>query len=170
MRAKRHLIGGVAALLLALSTSQFAAAPSASAAECWRATCTGKDPYTMGCDDDAEVLDQVNSGNDIEVKLVWSPYCQAAWAKVTIDPGYAEKVYAALWYTPTLGGIEKPYPTTSVTKDNPTGYSAMGNWKATNKACWNIQGDDWDPAPLVYEQGGHAIPQPLVNGTCTDWI
>lgn len=124
----------------------------------------------MGCDDDAEVLDQVNVENDIEVKLVWSPQCQATWAKVTIDPTYAEKVYGTLWYTPTLGGVETPYPTTSITKDNPTGYSHMGNWKATNKACWNIQGDTWDPEPLVYEKDGHVVPMPLVNGICTDWI
>ncbi|WP_411111470.1 DUF2690 domain-containing protein [Streptomyces sp. c-19] len=162
---------GAAVALLCLA--QLMTAPTASAgatAGCFRSTCTGEDPYAMGCDDDAEVLDQLNIDNDIEVKLVWSWMCQATWAKVTIDPTYPDTVYGALWHTPTLGGNETAYAVTALSQTSPTGYSPMGNWKATNKACWNIQNHGWDPEPLVYEEGGHVIPMPLVSGGCTDWM
>ncbi|WP_406058901.1 YjfA family protein [Streptomyces sp. NBC_01077] len=169
----RRRWGRAGAALALLCLAQLMTAPSASAgatAGCWRATCTGEDPYAMGCAADAEVLHQINVGTDIEVKLVWSPLCQATWAKVTIDPAYPEQVYGTLWHTPTLGGVEHAYGTSVLSAGSPSGTSLMGNWKATNKACWNIQSDSWDPEPLVYESDGHVVSPPLVNGSCTDWI
>jgi hypothetical protein len=172
MRIRHRMTGGVAAVLLLLAGVQTAGATAASAdTGCWRDTCTGKDPYTMGCDADAEVLDQYDAGTDVEIKLVWSPACQADWAKVTIDPGYTDPVHAELWYTPTLGGIEKSYPTVAdVSSTHTSSYSLMGNWKATNKACYSDQDSDFDPEPLRYEEDGHDASLPLQHGACTDWI
>lgn len=171
MRTRRW--GRVGAALVLLCLSPTLAATSAAAAEtagCTRSGCTGKDPIVMGCDADAQVIEQINQGNDIELKLVWSPACQATWAKVSVNPLYQQPVYAALWQTPTLGGFAAPRPTPSITTSNPSGVSPMGDWKMTSKACWNSRNDNWEPEPLLYEEGGKVIPTALINGDCTDWI
>lgn len=123
----------------------------------------------MGCDADAEVLDQVEDGSVVEVKLVWSPTCQATWTKVTIDPSYESPVFGTHWYTPTLGGVQEAYPTPTPTFANPSVYSLMGNWKATNKACFNDVDEEYDPAPIVLDPGTVAPPLSQ-HGLCTNWI
>ncbi|WP_179199778.1 DUF2690 domain-containing protein [Streptomyces sp. NRRL B-24572] len=165
--------GRVGAAVALLSLSQILATPTASAAEtagCFRSACTGKNPVTMGCDADAQVLEQINQGNDIELKLVFSPACGATWTKVSVNPLYKYPVWAALWQMPTLGGFESPRPTPSITSTNASDVSPMGDWKNTSKACWNGLKDAWDPEPLLYEEGGRVVVTPLVNGNCTEWI
>lgn len=170
MHKRRWGRAGTALALLCLAQTMATPASAAETAGCLRTACTGKDPNAMGCAADAQVLEQINQGNDIELKLVWSPACQATWAKVTINPLYTQPVYAALWQTPTLGGFEMARPTPGISASNPSGVSPMGDWKTTSKACWNSQGNNWDPEPLIYEEGGKVIVRPLLNGNCTDWM
>ncbi|MFE0703867.1 DUF2690 domain-containing protein [Streptomyces sp. NPDC058872] len=141
-----------------------------TAAGCHAESCAGKDPYAMGCDWDAEPLEQLNMGNDLEVKLVYSYSCNAVWATARLNPAYPgqDSFYVALWSTPTIGGAQWPRGTTKwLTRDLPVGNTTMGDWQGTNKACWNNVGPSQDPAPLDYEGAGGNMPR--ITGACTAW-
>ncbi|MDF6045532.1 YjfA family protein [Streptomyces sp. JH14] len=171
-----------AALTLLAGFFQGIEASPASAADCWRAACSGKDPIQTGCDDDAEILQQVTEPDEsVAVRLMWSPYCQAVWAKVSRDldtsPDY---VYLTLWTTRDPdGGIEQ-YDTAGLLADGVAGaYTKMQNWKTTTaKACWNDVHAQYDPAPLKYiiddpnktTDTPVDASLPLVHGLCTDWL
>ncbi|MFD8010509.1 DUF2690 domain-containing protein [Streptomyces sp. NPDC058955] len=170
-RRKWGRIGGALALLW---FSQMLVAPQASAGEtepgCYAESCQGMDPFVAGCDWDAELLAQLNKGNDLEVRLVYSDSCHAVWARATLDPAYTgnESLYVELWSTPTIGGAQWPHGTTKyLSRDLPQAHTLMGNWQGTNKACWNNVGAHWDPAPLNYEgPEGNLL---RLTGDCTAW-
>ncbi|MFI6461207.1 DUF2690 domain-containing protein [Streptomyces sp. NPDC050528] len=172
---RRRWAGGATAALLLIAALQGAGAPQASAApSCWRDTCSGVDPVEAGCDADAETLQQVDTADSaIEVKLVWSPDCQAVWMKVSRDTNlYTGALYGSLWTTDDFtGGIEWASTTGQLADDEQSAYTPMRSWMdSTTKACWNDQGDRFDPVPLHYEQnGGDASLSPL-HGLCTDWM
>ncbi|WP_432062051.1 DUF2690 domain-containing protein [Streptomyces sp. S1] len=166
--------GRVGAALALLCLSPMLTAPQASADEaapgCYAESCAGKDPYALGCDWDAELLAQLNKGNDLEVRLVYSDSCHAVWVKASLNPAYAgqESLYVELWSTPTIGGAQWARGTIKyLTPDLPVGNTTMGDWQATNKACWNNVGSRWDPAPLNYEAPGGNMPRS--TGDCTEW-
>ncbi|MFE2559773.1 DUF2690 domain-containing protein [Streptomyces sp. NPDC059352] len=172
MRTRRW--GRAGAALTALCLSPMLAAPQASATEtdpgCYAESCQGKDPYALGCDWDAELLAQLNKGNDLEVRLVYSDSCHAVWVNASLNPAYTgqEQLYVELWSTPTIGGAQSPKGTTKyLTRELPVGNTLMGDWQGTNKACWNNQGSHWDPAPLDYEGSGGNMPR--MTGACTAW-
>lgn len=172
---RRRWAGGATAALLLAGALQGVSAPQASAApSCWRDTCSGLDPVDAGCDADAEILQQVDEPDDsVEVKLVWSPDCQAVWMKVSYDPQASVKdVYGSLWTTDQFtGGIEWASTTGLVTSTRLSAYTPMRNWKdTTTKACWNDQGDRFDPFPLHYEQNGNDASLGPLHGLCTDWM
>ncbi|MEV4880446.1 DUF2690 domain-containing protein [Streptomyces cyaneofuscatus] len=181
VRGIRRWGPAAAALTLLAGVFQVMQAPSAAAAGCWRASCSGKDPIQMGCDADAEILQQVIEGDEsVAVRLMWSPACQGVWAKISRDldtsPDY---VYGTLWTTRgPVGGIEE-YDTTGLLADGVAGaYTPMQNWKTTTaKACWNDVHAQYDPMPLRYMVNNpdpNKIPPadaslPAEHGLCTDW-
>jgi hypothetical protein len=167
---------GPAAAALALLAGAFQGiqATPAAAADCWRATCAGKDPIAMGCDDDAEILQQVTEGDEsVAVRLMWSPKCQSVWAKISRDldtsPDY---VYGTLWTTRAPDGGVEQYDTTDLLPDGVAGaYTEMQNWKKTSaKACWNDVNAQYDPVPLKYIKDNNDASLPPVHGLCTDWL
>lgn len=172
---RRRWAGGATAALLLTAALQGAGAPQASAApSCWRDTCSGVDPVAAGCDADAEILQQVDEANgSVEVRLVWSPDCQAVWMKVSRDTGlYDGDVYGSLWTTDGFtGGIEWASTTGLLPDTEQSAYTTMRNWKdTTTKACWNDQGDRFDPFPLHYEENGVDMSSGPLHGLCTDWM
>lgn len=163
-----------AALTLLAGAFQGIQASPATAADCWRATCSGKDPIQMGCDDDAEILQQeTEEDQSVIVRLMWSPKCQGVWAKVSRDldtsPDY---VYATLWTTRDPDGGIQGYDTTGLLADGVAGaYTKMQNWKTTTaKACWNDVNAQYDPVPLRYIKNNNDASLPIVHGMCTDWM
>ncbi|MEU5345637.1 MULTISPECIES: DUF2690 domain-containing protein [Streptomyces] len=159
--------------LLAGALQGIGASPAAPA-DCWRATCSGKDPIQTGCDDDAEILQQVTEADEsVAVRLMWSPDCQSVWLKVSRDldtsPDY---VFGTLWTTRDPDGGVQDYDTTGLLTDGVAGaYTKMQNWKATTaKACWNDVNAQYDPAPLQYIKNNNNASLPLVHGLCTDWM
>ncbi|WP_329334510.1 YjfA family protein [Streptomyces sp. NBC_00663] len=163
-----------AALSLLAGAFQGIQATPAAAVDCFRATCAGKDPIAMGCDDDAELLQQVTEADEsVAVRLMWSPLCQGVWAKISRDldtsPDY---VYGTLWTTRAPDGGIQEYDTTGLLGDGVAGaYTKMQNWKATTaKACWNDVDAQFDPAPLRYIKNNNDASLPLLHGSCTDWM
>ncbi|MET4922048.1 DUF2690 domain-containing protein [Streptomyces sp. PSRA5] len=163
-----------AALTLLAGVLQGVQASSATAADCWRASCSGKDPIQMGCDNDAEILQQVTEPDgSVAVRLMWSPDCQGVWAKFSRDldtsPDY---VYGTLWTTGAPDGGIQDYDTTGRLTDGVAGaYTAMRNWKTTTaKACWNDVNAQYDPVPLRYVKNNNDTSLPSTHGSCTDWL
>lgn len=170
-----HRSGLAAAVLTLLAGAlQGVQASPAAAADCWRATCSGKDPIQMGCDDDAEILQQVTEADEsVAVRLMWSPDCQGVWMKISRDldtsPDY---VYGTLWTTRDPDGGIQDYDTTGLLTDGVAGaYTTMQNWKTTSaKACWNDVNARYDPVPLQYIKDNNNASLPVVHGLCTDWL
>ncbi|MGW0120747.1 DUF2690 domain-containing protein [Streptomyces sp. NPDC003327] len=182
LHAIRRWGPAAAALTLLAGAVQGIQASPAAAAGCWRATCSGKDPIQMGCDADAEILQQVTEPDaSVSVRLMWSPECQAVWAKVSRDldtsPDY---VYLTLWTTRAPDGGIQDYDTAGLLADGVAGaYTPMRNWKTTSaKACWNDVHAQYDPAPLKYiiNAPGATTDKPVdaslptTHGTCTNWL
>ncbi|MFE7358353.1 DUF2690 domain-containing protein [Streptomyces sp. NPDC057543] len=171
-----------AALTLLAGAFQGIQASPAAAVDCFRATCAGKDPIAMGCDEDAQILQQVTEYDEsVSVRLMWSPMCQGVWAKISRDlatsPDY---VYMTMWTTRDPdGGIQAP-DTVGLLGDGVAGaYTKMQNWKKTSaKACWNDVGAKFDPQPVRYivqdpsASGDKPVDAslPAMHGTCTDWL
>ncbi|MEU4100613.1 DUF2690 domain-containing protein [Streptomyces tanashiensis] len=175
---------GPAAVALTLLAGFFQGiqASPAVAAGCWRATCSDKDPIQMGCDADAEILQQVTEADgSVAVRLMWSPDCQAVWAKVSRDldtsPDY---VYLTLWTTRDPDGGIEAYDTAGLLGTGVAGaYTPMRNWKSTTaKACWNDVNAQYDPEPMKYviqdptASGDKPVDVslPALHGSCTDWM
>ncbi|MFF0014479.1 DUF2690 domain-containing protein [Streptomyces sp. NPDC005374] len=163
----------VALTLLAGAFQGIQASPAA-AVDCFRDTCAGKDPIQMGCDNDAEILQQVTEPDaSVAVRLMWSPLCQGVWAKISRDldtsPDY---VYGTLWTTRDPSGGIQDDDTTGLLADGVAGaYTKMQNWKNTTaKACWNDIDAQYDPAPLRYIVNNHDASLALQHGSCTDWL
>ncbi|WP_454342350.1 DUF2690 domain-containing protein [Streptomyces canus] len=167
---------GPAAVALTLLAGGFQGiqASPAAAVGCFRATCSGKDPIEMGCDDDAELLQQVTEPDgSVVIRLMWSYMCQGVWAKISRDldtsPDY---VYGTLWTTRDPEGGVQQADTTGLLADGVAGaYTKMQNWKKTSaKACWNDVDAQYDPMPLRYIVNNNDASMPTVHGSCTDWL
>ncbi|WP_328942058.1 YjfA family protein [Streptomyces sp. NBC_00250] len=171
-----------AALTLLAGAFQGIQASPAAAAGCWRASCEGKDPIQMGCDADAQILQQITeSDGSVAIRLMWSPQCQGVWAKVSRDldtsPDY---VYLTLWATRDPDGGIQVYDTSGLLGDGVAGaYTKMQNWKGTTaKACWNDVDGRFDPAPMKYVINDPTVTYdkpvdlslPIQHGRCTDWM
>ncbi|MER7845019.1 DUF2690 domain-containing protein [Kitasatospora sp. NPDC096077] len=65
-----------ATLALAMSGAVLAAAPASAATSCYASSCTGLDPATTTCANDA-----VTVSTDGNLELRYSPSCRAAWAR-----------------------------------------------------------------------------------------
>ena len=70
------LIGLASLLLLGAVT-----APAADAASCVHSSCTGKNPDTYGCGDDATTIATGIAGDGGKVQLRHSSKCDAVWAR-----------------------------------------------------------------------------------------
>ncbi|MFE5709884.1 DUF2690 domain-containing protein [Streptomyces sp. NPDC056501] len=68
-------LGGAAAL--AASGLVGVASPASAATSCYAAGCTGKDPSTTVCQNDARTV----ASGWTEVELRYSPTCRAVWAR-----------------------------------------------------------------------------------------
>lgn len=136
----------------------------------------------MGCDEDAQILQQVTESDEsVSVRLMWSPMCQGVWAKISRDlatsPDY---VYMTMWTTRDPdGGIQAPDTVGLLGVDVAGAYTKMQNWKQTSaKACWNDVGAKFDPQPVRYiiqdpsASGDKPVDAslPALHGTCTDWL
>ncbi|MEU7133445.1 DUF2690 domain-containing protein [Streptomyces sp. NPDC046261] len=81
------VVAGVAlAAVLPMGTAQ--------AATCKGQSCTGQNPKTAGCGEDAKVIDRVRpGGGGPEVELRSSATCGAAWARIEkADPSWKFKI------------------------------------------------------------------------------
>ncbi|MEU4119144.1 DUF2690 domain-containing protein [Kitasatospora sp. NPDC028055] len=65
-----------ATLALAVSGAVLVASPASAATSCYASSCTGKDPATTTCANDAIT---VSTNGDLELR--YSPSCRAAWAR-----------------------------------------------------------------------------------------
>ncbi|WP_327711263.1 YjfA family protein [Streptomyces sp. NBC_00464] len=168
LRRRRAHIRRALLLTFALTcAAPLSLATPAAADSCQGITCMGKNPVTMGCDWDAQLVSETDdppSGTvAVTVKLFHSATCGATWAKVTVDPTNTSlyQQYATIFYVPQLGGSEASYSGGLVDSTNvalatpmvPTSYSAKG--------CFSDLSEDHDPAPESSTQG--------TNGACTPW-
>ncbi|WP_103510216.1 DUF2690 domain-containing protein [Streptomyces sp. SM13] len=168
--------------LLAGAFQGITASPAVAESDCFRDTCSGKDPIAMGCDEDAEILQQETMADEsVSVRLLWSPMCQGVWAKVSRDldtsPAY---VYLTLWTTRDPDGGVQAGDSPGVLGSGVAGaYTKMQNWKKTTaKACWNDVDTAFDPAPTKYtiqsptKQNDWPVDASLAvqHGSCTDWM
>ncbi|MFD5461566.1 DUF2690 domain-containing protein [Kitasatospora sp. NPDC127059] len=65
-----------ATLALAVSGAMLAAGPASAATSCYASSCTGLDPATTTCANDA-----ITVSTDGPLELRYSPSCRAAWAR-----------------------------------------------------------------------------------------
>ncbi|MFF0556866.1 DUF2690 domain-containing protein [Streptomyces sp. NPDC004266] len=75
----RKLATAASALGLAASGLLFASSPASAATSCYASSCTGLDPSTTVCQNDARTVRTADWG----VELRYSPTCRAAWARKT---------------------------------------------------------------------------------------
>jgi uncharacterized protein DUF2690 len=74
-------LGTAAAATLALAAPLTVYAPAASAAtSCYASSCTGLDPSSTTCQNDAQT---VMWGSFTPIELRYSPSCRAAWARLS---------------------------------------------------------------------------------------
>ncbi|MFC9811910.1 DUF2690 domain-containing protein [Streptomyces virginiae] len=74
--ARRFATAG-SALVLAASGLFMASTPASAATSCLGSTCTGKDPATTTCQNDAKTVTTSILGTELR----YSPSCRAAWAR-----------------------------------------------------------------------------------------
>ncbi|MDV9193477.1 DUF2690 domain-containing protein [Streptomyces sp. SR27] len=77
----RKLATAGSALALAASGLLLASSPASAATSCYGSDCTGKDPSTTVCQNDARTVATTGLG----VELRYSPTCRAAWARTGAD-------------------------------------------------------------------------------------
>ncbi|WP_314611778.1 DUF2690 domain-containing protein [Streptomyces stackebrandtii] len=73
----RRLATAGSALALAASSLLLASSPASAATSCNGPDCTGKDPSTTVCQNDARTV----ATNSLGTELRYSPTCRAAWAR-----------------------------------------------------------------------------------------
>jgi uncharacterized protein DUF2690 len=84
MPIRRRIATAGTVLSLAVSGALLAAeAPAHAATSCYASSCTGLDPASTTCQDDAETI---YTGDVTDVELRYSPSCRAAWARVRNSP------------------------------------------------------------------------------------
>ncbi|EPD63204.1 MULTISPECIES: DUF2690 domain-containing protein [Streptomyces] len=152
-----------AALTVALAAAcVFTGSTAASAAGCKGAACTGQSPATMGCDDDARLLEEIDD-TSMSLKFYYSGTCDASWAYVTVDPQSSIYPQAAnIFYVPQLGGSEASYSAGYVNQDDVAKATPMVGGNAMAKGCATDIGPGFDPAPETWKQEG-------TTGVCTQW-
>ncbi|MFI1801933.1 DUF2690 domain-containing protein [Streptomyces sp. NPDC020379] len=83
--APRHPAAIGAILALAIPGAVVAASPASAATSCYGSSCTGLDPSSTTCADDARTV-EVGGGTG-EIQLRYSPSCRAAWARLQWSRG-----------------------------------------------------------------------------------
>ncbi|MFC9396654.1 DUF2690 domain-containing protein [Streptomyces sp. NPDC057027] len=76
----RKLATAGSALAFAASSLLLASSPASAATSCYGSSCTGLDPSTTICQNDART---VSWSDRFGVELRYSPTCRAAWARAT---------------------------------------------------------------------------------------
>lgn len=161
MSRRRHLMSCLLTLLLAGGGVVAVSAP-ASAVGCQGSACDGASPVTMGCDDDARLLDEVDV-DGMSVRFYHSPACDASWGYVTVDPDAGlDPPSADIFYLPQLGGSEAYYTAGYVNPTDVSKPTPMVGGDAQAKGCAADDGPGADPAPEVWQQEGD-------HGPCTAW-
>ncbi|MFE0582417.1 DUF2690 domain-containing protein [Streptomyces sp. NPDC058874] len=100
----RRLATTASACALAASGLLMASTPASAATSCLGSTCTGKDPSTTTCQNDARTVKTASWG----VELRYSPSCRAAWARKTSGASFDTDIKVAnsrgASYTTYYGG------------------------------------------------------------------
>ncbi|MFD8143921.1 DUF2690 domain-containing protein [Streptomyces sp. NPDC059708] len=73
----RRLATSGSALALAASGLLFASSPASAATSCYGPDCTGRDPSTTVCQNDARTVYTTSLGTELR----YSPTCRAAWSR-----------------------------------------------------------------------------------------
>ncbi|MGW1746939.1 DUF2690 domain-containing protein [Streptomyces sp. NPDC002092] len=160
-----RLASSLRSLLLVLTLaggSLFAFSGPASADSCKGSDCTGQSPATMGCDNDARLLEEIDD-TGYSLRFYYSGTCDASWAYVTVDPASNTFPQAAnIFYVPQLGGSEASFSAGFVNQDDVAKATPMVGGDATAKGCSTDTGPGFDPAPETWKQEG-------TSGVCTQW-
>ncbi|WP_024756453.1 DUF2690 domain-containing protein [Streptomyces exfoliatus] len=77
----RRLATAGSALAMAASSLLLASSPASAATSCNGPDCTGKDPITTICQNDARTVARSSLGTELR----YSPTCRAAWARQSGD-------------------------------------------------------------------------------------
>ncbi|MEU4119537.1 DUF2690 domain-containing protein [Kitasatospora sp. NPDC028055] len=77
----RTLASAAATLALAASGTLVATGTASAATSCYARSCTGLDPATTICQNDARTVAYTAPNGDAELR--YSPTCRAAWARAT---------------------------------------------------------------------------------------
>jgi hypothetical protein len=113
----KHKIFVVISTVLLVLAGVVVAPQAANAVSCYGDYCSGKDPISTGCANDAYTVTSVSNNTGI-LEVRWSPTCKTNWARWT--------AYPIGW----CFGCNYPY---SISAVQDTGYTQRFNWPA-NKA------------------------------------
>ncbi|WP_171990808.1 DUF2690 domain-containing protein [Streptomyces sp. JHA26] len=133
----------------------------ASADSCKGSACTGRNPATMGCDDDARLLEEITE-TGLSLRFYYSPQCVASWAYLTLSPN--ESLWPQtlnIFYLPQLGGSEQWYSTGYVDPDDVAEPTPMVGGNLLAKGCTTELEEGFDPSPESWQDGS--------TGVCTEW-
>ena len=98
MIKRKRKVQVASALVLGSAASLMIAASPASAAGCYGDYCSGTDPQSTGCANDAyAVASSTNAG--VTVQLEWSPSCKTNWARVNTSSPASIKAVQSGGYT-----------------------------------------------------------------------
>lgn len=131
MQRLRILIVG----LVLAAGSLLALATPASAAGCYGASCTGRDPQAMGCSSGARTLDSFPVGG-VLFELRYSPACNAAWTRANGGP--ANQFFAQIRGSLSQSGYGPAIGTQVTTSSDWTGMYSYGLWV---RACYSYYGE-----------------------------
>ena len=79
------------------------AAPASAAVGCWGDYCSGRDPMSTGCANDAITTATANFSTG-SVQVRWSPTCKTNWTRLVVYPtGRSCMNYGSLWAVQDTG-------------------------------------------------------------------
>ncbi|MER7848695.1 DUF2690 domain-containing protein [Kitasatospora sp. NPDC096077] len=81
----RTTVSAASTLALVASGLLFASGTASAATSCYASSCTGLDPSTTICQNDAKTVDYTAPDGDAELR--YSPTCRAAWARAIAGGG-----------------------------------------------------------------------------------
>ncbi|MFF2073874.1 DUF2690 domain-containing protein [Kitasatospora sp. NPDC058162] len=117
-----------ATLVLAMSGALLAAGPASAATSCYASSCTGKDPATTTCANDA-----ITVSTDGDLELRYSPSCRAAWARDrNADAGESVSI-----------------------KNHPGQDNDYSTFTASGGAIWSAMDNDANIQSQATSNGGH---------------
>ncbi|MER5204495.1 DUF2690 domain-containing protein [Streptomyces sp. NPDC002825] len=126
----RKLATAGSALALAASGLLFASSPASAATYCYGPSCTGLDPATSICQNDARTV----ARNSIGTELRYSPTCRSAWARQSSNSSMI------IWVESNTGLYEEARYTGSGTV-----WTTMIDDKGIiDRACGYITGFEWN--------------------------